>query len=166
MKTTTKLFLAAGAAAPLLMVSGAVFAQSSTTGASMRDTFASELAERFNLNKDEVTTFMNEKRAAREAERDTKTAEALKSAGFSDVQISALKSKREEQRLAHEAWHTANPDATSDERKAHRESEKTAFESWASSQGIDLEKVKTALQSLGGKNSMMGGRGRGMKGSF
>ena len=85
-----KLLLASALAVSSFGVAGTALA-TSDTGSTMRDGFATKFAERFNLNKDEVSSFMKENRDARQAEMETKVTETLKTAGFSDEQITALK---------------------------------------------------------------------------
>jgi beta-N-acetylglucosaminidase len=156
-----KLIIASAIAVSGMGMAGSALAATSTD-TSGRDDFASKFATRFNLNKDDVTKFMDENRAARDAERETKVAEALKAAGFTDSQITALKAKKAEQRTAHDAWETANPNATQAERKAQREADKVAFEVWAKDQGIDLTKVRTMLKDSGIGRGHRGMGGPGM----
>lgn len=154
-----KLLLASALAVSSFGVAGTALA-TSDTGSNMRDGFATKFAERFNLNKDEVSSFMKENRDARQAEMETKVTETLKTAGFSDEQITALQNKKAEQRTEHQKWHEANPDATQEERQAHREAEKTEFEAWAKEQGIDLTKVRDSLKESGiGKGMHRGPHG-------
>ena len=143
--------IATGITIPMVGLAGMslVSAASTTTGTSWRDTFAQSLATKFNLNKDDVSKFLDEQKTARETEMKTKVADALKTAGFTDAQITALQAKQDERRTAHEAWETAHPNATQAEEKAQRDSEKTTFKAWAKDQGIDLTKVHDTLQSAG-----------------
>jgi predicted house-cleaning noncanonical NTP pyrophosphatase (MazG superfamily) len=156
-----KLLIASAITLSTLGIAGSAMA-ARDTGDTMREDLASKLAERFNLNKDEVSNFMQEQHEARHAEMESKVSESLKAAGFSDEQINALQTKKQEQRTELQAWHEANPDATAEERQAHRKSEKTEFEAWATEQGIDLEKVRSTL-----KDSDIGrGMHRGPRGNF
>ena len=154
-----KLLLASAMAVSSVGIAGTAFA-ATETGTTVRDEFATKLADKFNLNKNEVSTFLKEEHDARHAEMQAKVTSALKNAGFSDEQITALQNKKQEQRDVMETWRTANPDATKEERQTQRETEKTEFEAWAKEQNIDLEKVRTTL-----KDSGIGGhRGGGMRG--
>jgi hypothetical protein len=156
MKTSYKALIAAGAALPLIGLAGV--AAHAATDTSTSDSFAAKLATRFNLNKADVTKFLSDEHASRQADRQANMATTLKVAGLSDAQITALQAKRDEQRGAHDAWETANPNATEAEEKAQRNTDKVAFESWAKDQGIDLTKVQTALKESG--MGHMGERGR------
>ena len=143
-----KLLIATAVALPTIGLAGSAMAMNDN-GNGMKDQVAEKLATRFNLNKDEVTSFMKEQREAHHTEMEAKVTESLKAAGFTDEQISALQTKKQEQRAEHETWRDANPDATQEERKAHHESEKTEFEAWAKDQGIDLTKVRDTLKESG-----------------
>ena len=160
MKKLTKIMIASAAALPIVGIASMSFASAATgTTTNWRDTFAQNLATKFNLNKDDVTKFMDEQKAARETEMKTKVSAALKAAGFTDAQISALQTKQDEQHTARKAWRDANPDATRAESKAHMFTERAAFETWAKDQGIDLTKVKDTLRAAG--LGMLGGHGHG-----
>lgn len=152
-----QLLVASALTIPTLGFAGSAFAANNNND-SFGTQFAEKLATKFNLNKDEVTTFIKQDREAMKAEMEAKVGEALKSAGFSDDQISALKTKKQEQRDAMEAWRTANPDATREEMKAHHSAEKTEFETWAKEQGIDLDKVRSTLKDSNLGRSMHGAR--------
>lgn len=143
-----KLLIATAVALPTIGLAGSAMAMNGNEHG-MKDQVAEKLATRFNLNKDEVSAFMTEQQEARHAEMEKKVTESLKSAGFSDEQITALQNKKQEQRAEHEEWRNANPDATQDERQAHRQAEKAEFETWAKGQGIDLTKVRDTLKESG-----------------
>jgi hypothetical protein len=154
-----KLLVASALAVSTLGVAGSAMA-ATNTGDTSRDEISTKLAERFNLNKDDVSAFMKEQRDARHTEMQAKVSESLKTAGFTDEQISALQTKKEEQRTEHQAWHEANPNATNEERRANREAEKAEFEAWAKDQGIDLDVVRSTLQESGmGRGMHKGPRG-------
>jgi len=158
MNNYTRIMFASAAVLPVVGFAGLGIASAATNTGD--DTFAQKFATRFNLKTDDVKSFMNETRTAREAEMKTKSEDALKTAGLSDIQISALQTKHDEQRTANKVWQTANPDATATERIAQRENEKISFEAWAKVQGIDLKKVQEAIKSAG----LMGGMGMGGRG--
>lgn len=160
MKTSYKLFIAGATTLPILGLAGTAFASQGTNGNGFGDNFASKFAERFNVDKGEVSSFMNQQHEEREAQREAKVSEALKTAGFSDEQTTALRDKKEAQHEAMETWRDANPNATREEMKARRDADKTEFETWATGQGIDIAKVREALQSA----MPMGGHGKGGRG--
>jgi hypothetical protein len=161
-KTSHKLFIATGLALPFVGLAGVMAHASVDTTSTGQDSFITKLATKFNLNKTDVQTFFSDEKSARQSEMQTKVSDALKAAGFTDAQVSALQTKQTEQRTTNEAWRTANPNATAAERTAHRDSEKVAMDTWAKDQGIDLTKVQATLKVAGVGH--MGGRGHGGRG--
>ena len=157
MKKYYKALIVAGAALP--MIGLASVAAHAAVDTSTSDSFATKLATKFNLNKTDVAKFLNDERTSRQADKQSSINAALKAAGLSDTQITALQAKRDAQRTAHDAWETANPNATRAEEKAWRDADKGAMDAWAKDQGIDLVKVRTALRNA--DVGHMGGRGHG-----
>lgn len=160
MKISTKLLLAGAAFAPIVGLSGVSLAQAATnTDTNWRDSFAQSFATKFNVNKDDVTKFMDERRTIKQAEMKQKMSDALKAGGFSDSQITALADKKQSDREAMKAWRDANPNATRAEMKAQHDKLEADFSQWAKDQGIDLTKVQAALKSAdigrGGKRGGM-----------
>ena len=154
-----KLLIASALAVSSLGVAGTALATSETS-TTRRDEFATKLADKFKLNKYDVTSFMSEQHEVHEAEMHAKASEALKAAGFTEEQITTLQNKKSEQRNEHKAWRDANPDATKEQRQAHRDTERSEFEAWASEQGIDLTKVRDTLKESGvGRGMHRGPRG-------
>jgi regulator of protease activity HflC (stomatin/prohibitin superfamily) len=150
-----QLLVASIITAPTIALAGTALAgQNGHSFGSQSDQYAEKLATRFNLNKEDVSTFMTEQRQERRAQIESKAAEALKAAGFSESQIAELQAKKTEQQDAMKAWREANPNATREEMKAQRDKQKTEFETWAKDKGIDLSKVRDKL-----KGTMPKGRG-------
>ncbi len=164
MKKFTKALIATTAAVPLIGLATVGFASaaSSTTGTNWRDSFAQAFATKFNLNVDDVKSFMTEQRTARQAEEKQQASDALKVAGFTDEQITALQNKQDELQTAGQTWRDANPNATRAEMKAHMDEERTALETWATEQGIDLTKVRDTLRDAGVRGMRLGMMGGGM----
>lgn len=152
------LVLAGTIAVTTMGMAGTAFAMNGNADGQYTGDLSTKLAERFNLNKDEVSSFMQERHEARHAEMEAKVSEALKAAGFSDEQVTALQNKKQEQRDTMEAWREANPNATHQEMHTQRDEQKAAFEAWAVEQGIDLTKVRDAVKDA---MPMRGGHGRG-----
>jgi len=151
MKISHKLFIASAVALPAVGLTGMSIASatSNTMSQDKRDSFATNLATKFNLNKNDVTKFMDEQKASRESQMKTKVTDALKTAGYTDTQIKALQGKRNEQRTAMQTWRDANPNATREDMKAHHDAERTEMEAWAKEQGIDLTKIQETLKTAG-----------------
>lgn len=163
MKKFTKLMIATGVTIPMVGLAGMslVSAASSTTGTSWRDTFAQSLATKFNLNKDDVSKFLDEQKTVHETEMKTKVSDSLKAAGFTETQITALQTKQDANHTAMETWRTANPNASREEVKTQRDTQKTAMEAWAKEQGIDPTKLQDTLRSARVEHKNMGGHGNG-----
>jgi polyhydroxyalkanoate synthesis regulator phasin len=107
-----------------------------------------QLAERFNLNPDDVEQFMQDHREQRRAERHARMeehlTEAVTNGTITEAQKQALLAKKEEMRAQHEAI----KDLPQDERRdAHRQLREEMKE-WAESQGIDLQSL---MEDHGGK---------------
>jgi hypothetical protein len=168
MKTTHKLFIASAVALPFVGLAGTAVHAATTTSANTgsateatnpMSNLVAKIAAKFNLNTSDVQAVFDENRTANRAAMQAKVAAALKTAGFTDSQITALQIKQSEQRDANKAWRAAHPNATQTEKKAHHDSEETAMEAWAKEQGIDMTKVQDALETAG--IGHMGGRGHG-----
>lgn len=163
LKTSHKLFIATAATLPFIGLAGT--AVHAATGATATDSgpmgsLIDKLATKFNLKSSDVKAVFEEEREAHKAEIQTKVSDALKTAGFTDAQITALQNKQKEQRESGKAWRDANPNATREEMKSHRDSEKTALEAWAKEQGIDVTKLREALKTVGvGLMGVRGGHG-------
>ncbi len=151
MKIMTRTLMMGAAALPIVGLATMSLASASTgiTALGGRDTFVQNLATKFDLNRDDVAKFLDEQKATKEADIKQKATDALKSAGLTDSQITTLQARRLEQRSAMKAWHAANPNATRIEERSQREAGKTAIETWAKEQGVDLSKVQDELKTAG-----------------
>ncbi len=103
----------------------------------------SELAERFNLDENELKTYFEEQKAEHEAEHQQKQEERLASlvaeGKLTQAQADALKAKREEMKASFEAAKDQN--LTREERRTQMKQNRDDFKTWADSQGIDLEVI-------------------------
>jgi hypothetical protein len=145
MKTSYKAIIAAGAVLPFIGMANVLAHAAPSTTDTSRDSLITKLSNRFSLNKSDVQSVFDEEHAARESQMKAKMSDALKAAGLTDSQISALQTKQIEQRAAHDAW----------EEKAQRDAGRADFEVWAKDQDIDLTKVQSALRGLGRGHGMM-----------
>ncbi len=105
-----------------------------------------KLAERFNLNVDEVKGFFDENRGERMQER-------LAEAGLTEDQIEALQAKKEELREEHGSLQDLSPE----ERRVKMQEMREEMKAWAEENGIDL----SVLGGFGGKFGKGFGRGFG-----
>ena len=95
-----------------------------------------KLADKFNLNIDEVKEFFEENRTERIQEKLTKS-------GLTEEQIESLRAKKEELR---EEWGLLK-DLSPEERRAKMQEIKEEMKSWAEENGID----SGALNGFGGR---------------
>lgn len=126
------------------------------------ESLSQALVEKFSLNEDEVKTFFEERREARQAEMAAQREEALNqlvSEGkLTEDQKNALTSKFEENRAEREANRENFKEMTREERKAERDAHKEEMDQWFEDNGID----KSVLDGLrGGKRGGHGGPGLG-----
>ena len=116
--------------------------------------FAQRLAERFGLNQDEVTTFMEEMHEERQANRQQAMEDRLNQA-VEDGKLTFEQKTELLQKM--EDWHANREDfrdLTREERQAQHEAHRAEMQEWAEANGIDLSDI---LQ-FGGK---MYGKGFG-----
>ncbi len=156
MKTRTRIGILSAAALSLL---GAGFTATVSAHSPVDDGgFAERIAAKFNLNKDEVQSFLKEERTLREAGRETKRAEHLKQlvtdGKLTQVQADAVTAKLAEMNAARLADMQSTKDLTREERRTQREAKRSEMDAWVKAQGIDPE----ILRSNGG---MRGGDGFG-----
>jgi hypothetical protein len=95
--------------------------------------FMEKLATRFNLDKSEVTEFMSEQKAEKQAEYEAKASEHLQSL-VDEGKLTA------EQKTALEEYRAESQSA--------RESQKSELEAWAEENGIDLKYLMSAKRGV------------------
>jgi hypothetical protein len=118
---------------------------------------ADRLATKFNLNKDEVKTEIDAEHEARHAERETEMKQnretqlqKLVDAGtITADQKAAIIAKQDEIHTKMEEL--KNNGKTRDENKDAMEALRDEFETWAESQGINLDDIRPADGGRGGK---------------
>ena len=107
------------------------------------------LVEKFNLNKDDVTKFVNEERTTRQAEMqkkfEDKLTELVKNGKLTESQKTALIAKHNEMKANRQNIRNT----TKEERHEKMEAERTAYEAWAKSQGIDLSLIRPEGKGFG-----------------
>ena len=119
------------------------------------------LAERFSLNQDEVRSFFEGEREARQAKRQAAFEERLSGAvsegKISESQKQLILEKREELRAEREANRESYRDMDRDERREARKSRRAELQAWAEENGIDMR----YLVGRHGKGGPHGGFGSG-----
>jgi hypothetical protein len=141
--TTKKTALTALTIATLFVAGGALL-----TGAAQADdtspqtTMIQKLAERFNLNQDDVHAFFNEQREEHRQEMEQRheehLAELVANGTITEAQKQALQAKHEEMQEKKASFKDLSPA----ERKAQMETFHAEMESWAQAQGIDLPTIR------------------------
>jgi flagellar motor protein MotB len=127
----------------------AVSAANGATGTSLAD----KIATAFHLNSADVQKVLDQNHADHEATKDTNYAtrvSQLVAAGkITSTQKDLLIAKHKELETARDADRTNGTTLTNAERKAKRDAERTALDTWAKDNGISVQYL------------MMGGRGHG-----
>lgn len=159
-KNTTKRAVVTTVAA--LAIAGGLLLYN-TTGAQAdsetgSDTFISALATRFNLNADEVSSFFQEQREARQAERETERSKKLEQAVTDGVITAEQKAALEAQHETMKAEMEANRESGEKPSEEDRESRREAMETWAEEQGIDLEALHEYMRPEDGGQHRRGPR--------
>lgn len=129
-----------------------------------------KIAEKFNLNQDEVKQVFNEEREAHQAEMKQKREEELNklvSEGkLTEDQKNALIAKQEEMQKNRESQREEMKDLSKEERqekmKEYREAHRQEMEKFAEEQGIDLKEIHAQMgEGFGKKEGMGRGNGQG-----
>ena len=154
------------AAAALATIGGAgvlgVQAVSAESGnsseANPMSSLVDKLVSKFNLNKEDVQKVFEENRSEMEAKREAETSERLQKlvdAGtITAEQKTKIEAKLKELKSQRETNRDAMKDLSDDERKAKMDEERTALESWAEENNLDLSKLRGILMGRpGGRGS-------------
>lgn len=122
------------------------------------DTLVTKIAEKFNLNKDDVQKVFDEERAVRIAEREQvmkdRLARAVTNGDLTQDQADMIVAKHQEMREFMEGL----ADKTADERRAAMQQKRGELNQWASDNNIPLR----YLRLKGGHHGGHGYGGRGM----
>lgn len=120
---------------------------------------ATKLAERFNLNADDVSAFFQEQQTARQADMEAKFEERLNQAvadgKITSEQKDAILAKHQEMQTNREANLEEFKNMTQEEHRAQMEAQRAEMQQWAKDNGLQ------DFRMLGG---LMGDGGRGMFG--
>ncbi len=129
-----------------LFTTAQAFAQETGTSTS---SIVQKIADKFNLNKDEVQKVFDEEHAARHAEMEVKYTEYLSQAvtdgKITEAQKELILAKRKELMAEREAKMAAMKDKTEAERRAAMKSERAALQEWATQNNIDLQYLRGGM---------------------
>lgn len=127
---------------------------SNNTETNPMSSLVDKIASTFNLDKSKVQEVFDAERAERDAEREQKHAERLQSlvddGTISAAQKSAIEAKIKEMKTEREANKDDLKNLTGEERKTKMDEKRTALETWAKEQNLDLTKLKGVLGGPGG----------------
>lgn len=164
MKLPLKQFIAAGIVgtvglAGLATATIAGAETSSTSSDNPMSSLVDKIASTFNLDKSKVQAVFDANRTEQEAKRDEERATKLQSyvddGTITAAQKTAIEAKLKELKAEREANKDSMKDLTEDERKAKMDANRSALQTWATEQGLDLSK----LQGI-----FFGGHGGGPRG--
>lgn len=131
---------------------------SSDIGDGPMSSLVEKIANTFNLDKAKVQEVFDTDRTERETEREAERAERLQAlvddGTITAAQKTVVESKIKEMKSEREANRDAMKDLTNDERKAKMDEKRTALQTWAKEQGLDLGELRGIL---GGPGSGHGG---------
>ena len=173
MSVSTKIILPVAA----LTIAGGLYLTSNPVSAQTDDASQSgiiaRIAQRFNLNEDDVRAFAQEERDARKAAKQERRAAHLASlveAGTltqeqADELVAMKEAYRENntERPSQDEWQSMSDeekDAFKEVRQAEKEAFKAEMEAWADAEGINLEDLKPEGRDGFGKRGRRGGFGR------
>ncbi len=125
-----------------VMTSSTVFAQSET-GDKGFDTIVQKIAQKFNLKESDVKAVFDEERQTRMAEMEAKYSERLNElvsdGKITEAQKNLIIEKHKELASTRQSNMDSMKNLTDEERKAAMEKNRSNLESWAKSNGIDIE---------------------------
>jgi hypothetical protein len=114
---------------------------------------ASALAERFNLDESEVQSYFEDQRAVHKAEREAEHAEhiagLIEAGTLTQAQADELTALKDEAKASIEALKESG--ANREEIKKLMDENRSAVETWASEQGINLDDIRSEGHEKGGR---------------
>lgn len=159
MKTPVKQFIVASIVGTIGMagLATAGIANAETSNSSSDNPMSSlvdKIASTFNLDKSKVQEVFDAERTEHEAEREqqrTEKLQALVDAGtITEAQKTAIETKLKEMKAERETNGDDLKDLSDDERKTKMDEKRTALETWAKEQGLDLSELRGVLGGPGG----------------
>jgi hypothetical protein len=138
-----KPLLIAGAVATLGVASTAAGVQAVTNTGSDQSGIVDKIAQKFNLNKDEVQKVFDEDRATHEAQHQSRMEErlsqAVKDGKLTEDQKTKILAKLTELKASMESERENFKNMTDEERKTHMEQKRTELETWAKENNIPTD---------------------------
>jgi hypothetical protein len=138
-------------------------AAAATDNSSSQQNLVDKIAQKFNVNKDDVQKVFDEDRAAHEAEHEKAQAERLQklvdNGTITAAQKTAIEAKLKELKAERQANKDEFKNLSEDQRKAKMDEKRTELESWAKEQGLDLSKLRGVFRGPGGHGGPGGPHG-------
>lgn len=126
-----------------LLGSSSVFAQTSTTTQNPMTSLVQRIATKFGLNQADVQAVFDADREAHHAEMkanfEKQLSQYVTDGKITDAQKQLILKKRTELEAAREAKKDSSTNLTPEERKSQMDAERTALETWAKENGIDMQ---------------------------
>lgn len=139
-----------------LSTAGIVAAQSGTS-TKPTDGLVSAIADKFNLNKDEVQQVFDDQRATMQQQRETelknKLTNLVSDSKLTQDQADKIIAKRTELHAQREADRSSDQTMTRSEMRTQRADHKKELEQWASDNGISKEYLRYVMAGPGGPRS-------------
>ncbi len=146
-----------------LSTAGIVAAQSNGSSTNRMDSLATAIADKFNLNKDEVQKVFDEQHAAMEQQRDTQVkdqiAQLVSDGKLTQDQADKLLAKRAEIQKQREANRDEAKTKTRSEMRGEMSTQMNNLRQWAKDNDIDTQYLRYVVGGPGGPH---GGHGPGM----
>jgi hypothetical protein len=135
----------------------AIAGAESTSTASSSDPMSSlvdKIASTFNIDKTKLQSLFDADRTAREAERkqevETKLTSLVSAGTITSAQKTAIETELTKLQTQRDADKTSMDSLTDAQRKAKMDADRTALQTWATSQGLDLSKLQGIFGGHGG----------------
>ena len=126
---------------------------SADNSSSSRDTIVQKIAEKFNLNKDDVQQVFdevsNEHKAEMQAREEERLNQLVTDGKITEDQKTLIQNKHKELRTERESNKDNFKDLTPEERRAQMEEKKTELKTWADENGIDVSYLMPDFGGIG-----------------
>ncbi len=146
-----------------LSTAGIVAAQSDGSSTHRMDSLVTAIADKFNLNKDEVQQVFDDQRAAMEQQRESEVEDAVAQLvadeKLTQEQADKLLAKRAEVQKERDANREEAQTKTRSEMRSEMDSHMTELRQWAKDNGIDTKYLRYVVGGPGGHH---GGHGHKM----
>jgi len=147
----------------VLLIAGAAILGSATNAQAAqkdRQSMAQQLASKLGINESKVQTAFDtiheDRQKKMESAFEKRVQDSATSGKITEAQQKLILAKHEEIQSERESERDSVRSMTPEDRRAHMQSERTAFESWADANGIDMSSF------FSGPQGSRGGRGHSM----